>query len=483
METKISPILTANDTRPWTDRKENHWFSGAVRLLVAAALGVASPVHAQEPLAAYPYLDEKELGAVNNIVDLAMQPGFENMEPGPRGAFDQYQFQLAWMYYALALAQTQQTPAYRELYQDTSDRLIQKMLQPEVWTFWLDVLKDPAFQKYIDPKVDLRDPVKQKNIMYSGHLLQMVGLYQRLYGDAKYNRMGAISFAMEGENGFHNDYSFVSLARNIRQQFIENELAGIECEPNLVFAECNQHPILGLMDYDKLYGTNLADLRGAFWDEAEKLGLFNHETSRYAGPHMKAEHTTGQLKSAWNDGWTGVTMHAWNRDEVAAVYPIQRDAELARLVDQAPDVWLERWSKAGVSTDFGFLAAYAAELGDTQTQETLLRYADEHLKPQQEDGRYFYPRQDVRAGGAPMRITGQEVASLFSREPDVRLLPEQLGDHLVGPLTGNALLAFARLNPGSGLWKLYNDLASTYRADAPELVSVDRKQIAVSQAY
>ena len=82
-----------------------------------------------------------------------------------------------------------------------------------------------------------------------------------------------------------------------------------------------------------------------------------------------------------------------------------------------------------------------------------------------------------------MRITGQEVASLFSREPDVRLLPEQLGDHLVGPLTGNALLAFARLNPGSGLWKLYNDLASTYRADAPELVSVDRKQIAVSQAY
>jgi len=443
----------------------------------------ASPGYAQMPLPQYPSLDAKEIGQVRNILALAEQPGFDNMHEGPRGAFDQYQFQLAWMYYALAVAQTQQTPAYRERYKRASDQLIQKMMQPNVWNFWLTVVENPKFSKYLDKAKDWRDPVREKNIMYSGHLLQMVGLYQRLYDDKKYTKMGAIHFTIAGNGGFKHKYSFKSLAENIRQQFIDNDLQGVECEPNFVFAECNQHPILGLIDYDKIYGTNLADIRSGFWDQAEKLGFLNPQTSRFAGPYLKQQKIAGKMAIAWNDGWTGVTLHAWNPQAVRLRYPIQRDAELPALINQNPNVWTVRWSKASVSTDFGFLAAYAAELGDTATVRTLTDYADTHFQPVFADGRYYYPRHDVSTEGPAVQITGQESVGPFSSPPTGPLKPEQFNEHLVGPLTGNALLAFARLNSGGGLWNLYNNLEATYQRIDPEVVDIDDLQVNVVQAY
>lgn len=453
------------------------------KISIALAFCCASPGVTKEPLPDYPSLDSKELGHLRNIVALAQQPGFENMKKGPRGAFDQYQFQLAWMYYALAVAQTQQVPAYRELYKETSDRLIKKMMEPEVWKFWITVIEDPKFSKYLDKSRDWRDPVREKNIMYSGHLLQMVGLYQRLYGDEKYTRMGTIKFEIPGEDGFTHEYNFKSLAENIRQQFIENELAGIECEPNFVFAECNQHPILGLLDYDKIYGTQLADIRSGFWEEAEKLGFLNDQTSRFAGPHLKHEDITGKMETAWNDGWTGLTLHAWNKDAVSKLYPVQRDAEFPKLIDQEPAVWSVRWSKPSVSTDFGFLTAYAAEVGDDTTKTALLEYADRHFDPVWKDGRLYYPRHDVDTDTAPVQITGQESIGPFPSPPSAPLKSEQFGEHLVGPLTGNALLAFARLNPGDGLWKTYNRLEATYTSNAPQLTNVDYPNVNVIQAY
>ncbi|QEH79268.1 hypothetical protein EIK56_14380 [Sphingomonas sp. C8-2] len=44
-------------------------------------------------------------------------------------------------------------------------------------------------------------------------------------------------------------------------------------------------------------------------------------------------------------------------------------------------------------------------------------------------------------------------------------------------------MAFARLNPGGGLWKLYNDLDATYRRADPEVVDVTDAKVNVVQAY
>src|SRR3546814_6362801 len=110
-----------------------------------------------------------------------------------------------------------------------------------------------------------------------------------------------------------------------------------------------------------------------------------------------------KMATAWNDGRTGLTLQAWNRDSVSKLYPVQRDAEFPKLIDQDPAVWSARWSKPSVSTDFGFLTAYAAEVGDDATKVALLDYADTHFNPVRADGRLYYPRHDVDTGTLPDR--------------------------------------------------------------------------------
>lgn len=440
---------------------------------------------AADPL--YPALDEKQLGQVRNIVELARQADHDwrGMEIGNRNAFDNYQFQLAWMYYALAVVQSQQTPAYRELYRDVSDDLIRKMTLNETWALWGNIIEAPQFKKYLDQTKDWRDPVFQKNIMYSGHLLQMIGLYELLYHDYKYDKPGAISFSITGKNPFIHRYNHKKLAELIHQQFIDNAFAGIECEPNSVFAECNQHPVMGLINYDQVHGTKLADIKTAFWNRAMSLGYLDaKKVRRFTGPYLLKEQTLRAFPSAWNDGWTGVTLHGWNKDLVNQIYPAQRDAALPSLLNTDRDVFKNRWNQLMVSSDFGFQAAYSAEVGDQATRERLLNFADTHFQPVWRDGRYIYPTNDVKVPGEPVLVaTGSEVPGSRYNPTPKSLTDDQLGDYLVGPLTGNALLAFARLNSGDGLWNLNNNLAATYVVNGPQVVGVNYPQVLVKQAF
>lgn len=455
-------------------------------LLLTTCLAIVSPAAAGPVDSRYPSLDEKELGQVRHLVDLARQADgdWSGMQIGNRSAFDGYQFQIAWMYYALAVAQSQQTPAYRELYKASSEDLIRKMVRNDVWSLWGAIIEHPLFKKYLEPGKDFRDPVADMNIMYSGHILQMIGLYEVLYRDHRYDDPKAITFSMAGESPFTHHYSHKDLAELIHRQFVENSFNGIECEPNLVFAECNQHPVMGLINYDQVHGAKLSDIKGAFWDKAMSLGFIEKESKRFVGPYRMKEEAITPMMSGWNDGWSGVTLHGWNKDLVKQVYPAQRDASLSDLLNTDPQSFKNRWNQGSVSSDFGFLAAYAAEVGDEATSKRMLAFADQHFGPTWQGTRYVYPTNDVQVPGGAVRITGtEEVPGTGSRVPPKPLGDEQLGQYQVGPLNANALLAFARLNPGEGLWKINNDLASTYVVKGPEVIGVEYPKVLVNQAY
>ena len=449
----------------------------SILILMAAIFSVGTGSWAgAEP--SYPELDAKQLGNVRHIVASANQlrGDWRYLEPRPDAGFDAYQYQLAFMSYTLALVQTEWTPAYRELYHEAQRKLIEKFLEPEVWGgWWLEVIKYPDFMKYLDPAKEWRDPVREKNIMYSGHLLQMISLYETLYGDERYDRTGAIVFEFPGPDGFRHAYDHHSLARLIHRQFIDSGFVGIECEPNHVFAECNQHPILGLMQYDQPHGTDLSDVRFAFWKKATELGYIVPESRRTMFFYRVAERERIDQPFAMSDGWTGVSLHGWNRELAARLYPVHRDAELAALVDQSPQQWSRRWAHPMVTYDFGFLAAYAAEVGDRHTAQQLVDYADKHFRPVWVDGRYFYPRRDV--------ITG-DLDSVFANSDQPALPPNRYGDHEVGTLEG-VMLLFARLNPGQGIWRLYNEItpANFARSGEPEAIKVRLPETTISQAY
>lgn len=443
-------------------------------LLLTASLSIAQqrPVEQVKPA-----LSEDQLGHLRHIVELARQlPGdWRYMEPREMLSYDAYQFQIAFISYGLAMVQVNYTPAYRELYENAQLALIEKMLRRDVWApTWLPIIEMEPFKNYLPAGKEWRDPVREKNIMYSGHLLQMVSLYSVLYQDTRFDKPDSMVFELSGLNGFRNGYSHDTLAELVFRQFEESGHVGIECEPNNVYAECNQHAALGLIHYDWNHDSALGDVGELFWQKAEELEFIATGTSRTMYHYRVAERELIDKPYAWSDGWNGLMMHAWKPEVVGRHYPAQRDSELAGLLDQNPERWSQRWSSPYVSYDFGFLAAYAAELGDEETVTAMLAYASEHFHPQSSDGRTFFPRRDVIDAGF------LEGDSINPRVPE-----DKYGQHELGTLASNALLPFAVLNPGRGLERLYDKrfVMSALSENAPEVVNIQYPEVMVISAH
>ena len=124
------------------------------------------------------------------------------------------------------------------------------------------------------------DPVKSENIMYSGHLHAMVGMYATLFNDDKYDAKGSLTFRYDpifyGFGPETYEYNHASLNQVIYDQMVASGWHGIPCEPNNVFIVCNQFPILGFRFFDIRKGTNLADQATAGYRAAwEKKGMLD----------------------------------------------------------------------------------------------------------------------------------------------------------------------------------------------------------------
>ena len=141
-------------------------------------------------------------------------------------------------------------------------------------------------------------------------------------------------------------------------------------------------------------------------------------------------------------------MHAWNSKFVKDSYP----AQMARWSEPGPNdtLWIKppasmtENSDLASARDFGWAAVCASEVGDTDTVNRLLAYADEFLHPQWDNDAYYYKRHD-------------------------ELFDDQQLFRCMDPHTGNVLLGYARLNITDGLRKLYDAPWDERHFSQPEL--------------
>lgn len=392
----------------------------------------------------YPEMSRYEIGAMRWFVKLAGQApgdwsGMGGLEPGQEW-LEAYRYQLAFMTYFLALEQYHKTPAYRELATATMDLLIQKMVRKDVWHYWAESSKgskkfNPALQEY---GPGWTDPVREKNIMYSGHVMHMVGLYEMLSRDYRYDAPGALTFVWDvsGDVRGKYEYNHTSLVERAYRQITENAWHSVECEMNLVFPECNQHPMLAIMLHDALHGTTWTEAtRKALGSSFKEKGFIDPKTHRAMSFFMVEQGQVVPSAAADADGWTGVMMNAWDPESVQAHYAYQREAALEKLPDGTARAKASMFGLLGE----GFFAMLAKEVGDEPTARALLGWADSNLNPVEKDGYFYYPRDDARK---------------------------------VSPLTG-ILLACARANVKDGFWALHNrpwsatHFAEPFVADVP----------------
>jgi hypothetical protein len=419
---------------------------------------------------AYPEIGDQEMGHLRWMLSIADQEigDFSNMETGAQAGMAAYRYQLAFMTYFLALEQYHKLPACPEIIQPRMDRFIEKMVQKPVWEFWAETSRGiPPFEPLLNrPYPEVRDPLVKWNIMYSGHLGHMIGLYEMLYRDFKWDQPGSIVFQWdENEKYVYDNHSL----QKVMHDQMKTKPFCIPCEPNACFPECNQHPVLSFMLYDYTHDTDLSAVREQFMNfflEKKMINPNNHEAAAFY--LVKQDLTTSlrnprfgnamdlmtypiliagplSVKSASADGWTGAFMHAWQPEYIERHYPYQKERHFKEMKDGSARLPQDIFSRP---TRYGFFAILTSEVGDLDARDKLLAYSDRMYEPVMKDGTFHYPTDKSKKCHA---------------------------------LTGK-LLAIARANPKDGLWTMHNRPFDDSHFREPMVTGVDFPNVVLRRA-
>ena len=182
------------------------------------------------------------------------------------------------------------------------DNCIRRMLARDVWAY-------SQAPKYWGEKPWAPDPCFRENVMYTGHLLQLLALYEAFTHDTKYWTRG---FDFEWSKDKRVHYDVKKLIDVTVDQMRTNDFCGVTCEPGLLFFPCNNHPQVAFKLFKKLgHGDWSADSRR--W---EKWAL-DHFLSPFFGGgainllyHVKSGmfYPRG---SAGLDGWSLLWYEPW----------------------------------------------------------------------------------------------------------------------------------------------------------------------------
>jgi hypothetical protein len=410
-------------------------------------------------------LDRLQLGHIRHFDNLSRQlPNQWDLMKGKgygQEDFGGYRFQLAYMAYALALTHRHRLPAAPGVFKPILERLIAKILLPEVWMYWRDVSRGGSiFNAHLSENYrEEWNPVARDNIMYSAYVQSMALIYNYLFDDDRYALPGALTFRYwsyfwgGAEKRF--EYDQKSLNDHIYWQMVESGYLGVACEPNCVFQICNQPAILGFRMHDLVYGGSIAEevVRGyeQAWKDFGRIGENGHYNIMMSQDTKAVRQNIG--RAPWVDAWCGALMNMWNRDFVHQHYPSQisdivkpgTDGALSIRVGARPLVMGQ--TIVSDDCDFGWVAAWASEMGDAETLRGLLTHADRFMNPTWADGGLYYPRNDTvedRDGNRTM----------------------------IEPMSGNVLLGYARLNIPDGLWHFYNDPWEVSHFEEPAVTRV-----------
>jgi len=154
-------------------------------------------------------------------------------------------YQLAFAGYGCAV-QAANTPAYRELVQQQLRDLCERMIDFRIWSYVT------TYWNYGDGPPD---PCLYENVMYTGHLTQLMCLYELLTGDRRYSEAG---WDFVWRDGRRLHYNLQQAVERLHVQSERTVGGGICCEPGLVFATCNSHSAASFLLFDLLHGTQYA---------------------------------------------------------------------------------------------------------------------------------------------------------------------------------------------------------------------------------
>ena len=287
-------------------------------------------------------------------------------------------YSLAFCGYAAAALGWRGGAAERRIAGRILGNCIARYIKRDVWAYAM--AKDYWGRKPWTP-----DPCYRENVMYTGHLLQLLALYETFTGDTRYWREG-FDFVWDGKSTIH--YDVRKLLDVTVAQMREGASGGITCEPGLLFFPCNNHPHIARALFARLGHDEewAADARR--W---ETWALAHYRRPLFGGGALNLVYhvKSGLMYPRGHnglDGWSLLWYEPWALDRGTA---LELWREAARRID-----WKEREEgkdvrKGGVSccdpvdvppiATVTFLAAAARACDDPATAERLERIAARRL--------------------------------------------------------------------------------------------------------
>lgn len=271
-------------------------------------------------------------------------------------------FQMAFQAYAIA-AVGERIPAFRRPTARALGVLVERMLLPEIWKYWL-------------VRGDSLDPVGPHNVMYSGHLGQMIGLYERFASDGRFDR----PFRLDDGARSSHEHTHATVAGALARQMRENDCHGVTCEPGFIYASCNHHAAIATILHDNVHGAGLASSVPQWLDWMSRRmlkplgGIFNVA-------HISSYDRTIPISFRIMDAWGMAFLNPYGPGVFRRLYPrwrktISRSDGRAWIRALPPNELFEI-ADSDLNTAFAYVAA--KEAGDDEIAGALERQAEERL--------------------------------------------------------------------------------------------------------
>ncbi|HEY0068944.1 MAG TPA: hypothetical protein VGE04_03150, partial [Chloroflexia bacterium] len=351
-------------------------------------------------------LSTRSLGYLNYLREAMSQPlgsweGFYRAQsPSMNFAL---RYQLAFASYALALM-SQRTPAYRAPYAEALRGAIEKMLHPATWGYWrvpVGAQGGAASQGHIavlagphnrGPLGAPSDPIARDNLQYSGHLSTMLGLYEKVSSDGRYD--GPFDLHDE-ESGARYTYTHGEVARRIYTQMRENGFGGVCCEKGMAYVPCNNYSMASNALHDLLHGTDYSLANGRWLKTVRDKMVLKGPAVRgvFGTSYMQDFHLATPVAFNFTDVWGLAFLLPFDRPLVRKLYgrfkrkAIHRDAEGAYVESSGMSARMEI-SDVPLNTGFGLILARG--VGDLKLADALLSYATSAFDAGWAGGRYLF---------------------------------------------------------------------------------------------
>ena len=151
-------------------------------------------------------------------------------------------YNIAFCGYAAAALGLRGDAAQRRTVGRILGNCVTRYLKRDVWAYAMS-------KSYWGRRPWAPDPCYRENVMYTGHLLQLLALYETFTGDRRYWTDG-FDFVWDERHRVH--YNVKKLIDVTVYQMRKGPNGGVCCEPGLMFFPCNNHPHLALALFARL---------------------------------------------------------------------------------------------------------------------------------------------------------------------------------------------------------------------------------------